>query len=81
MVHGIRLKYSQLHGSYFEGYVTNARKYRSNLTYSIEAHDIMHPTENYEAISGGGRPLPPDSMEYLLVSIGLTRNFIESCIK
>ena len=36
----------------------------------------MHPTENYNANSGGDIPLPPDSPEDTIVSLGLTLKFI-----
>ena len=48
---------------------------------SIEAHGIMHPNGNDDASSGGVISLLPDSTEYVLVSLGLTPNFIESWLQ
>ena len=37
----------------------------------------MHPTGNYDATSGVGRTLPPDSTEYSFLSLVPTLNFVE----
>ena len=47
----------------------------------IEAYYVINPYKTYGSSSGGGRPLPPDSIECDLVSLELTLNFIESCIQ
>ena len=52
---------SQFHCSSFEYYVTTGKRDRYNIMCSIEDHDIDFPTVNDDAISGGGRPLTPDS--------------------
>ena len=49
--------------------------------YSIEYHDIDHPTVNDDASSGGEIPLPPESTKDVLVLLGLTLNIIGSCVK
>ena len=48
---------------------------------SVEAYDIMHSTWNYGASSGGGRPLPDESTTDVLVSLGITLNFIDSWLQ
>ena len=47
----------------------------------IEAHDREHPTINYDTSSGGGIPLTSNSTKDVLVSFGLTLNFIDSWLK
>ena len=47
---------------------------------SIEAHEREHPTVNDDS-SGGVILLVFNSKKYVLVSLGLTLNFIESWIK
>ena len=47
----------------------------------IEAHCRECPTINYDASSGGGRPLPSISKQYALVSFSLPLKFIENCFK
>ena len=41
----------------------------------------MHPAENDDASSGGGRPLMDDSTKEVLVSLGITLNFIYSWLQ
>ena len=43
-------------------YSTTAITDRYNLMYSIKAYDILHPTVNYDISSGGGRPLPDNTI-------------------
>ena len=71
----------QLHGSYFEYCVSTSRRDRYYLMFSIEYHYIDHPTANDDAISDGDIPLPPDSKKTVLVSFGLTLNFIDSWLQ
>ena len=47
----------------------------------IEAHGRQNPTVNYDASSGGGRPLTLDSTEYALVSLGLTLKCMDSWLQ
>ena len=48
---------------------------------SIEANDRIYPTGNYDASSGGVRPLQTNQTEYLLVSLGLTLKLVDSWIQ
>ena len=48
---------------------------------SIEAYYREHTNINYCASSCGDRPLPYNPKKYMLVSLGLTLNFIGSWIK
>ena len=70
--------------SYTDIVVTITMKFLEVLTppsiYRIEAHDRDHPTVNDDKSSGGGRTLTPDSTEDVLVSVGITLNFIDSCL-
>ena len=70
-----------MHGSSFEYCVKTARQEWYNIMCSIEAHYRDNPTVNYDASSGGGIPLTPESTEDLLVLLGLRINFIGSWIK
>ena len=72
---------SLLNGSSFEDYVTSARQDKYNLMCSIEAHEVYHPTINYDSSSGGGRPLTFNSKKDVVVSLGLTLNSVDSWLK
>ena len=72
---------SHFHGSSFEEYFTTARKDRCNLICYIEAYDIFHPTGDYNAGSGGVRPLPGGSKTDALKSLGNTLKFNDSCLQ
>ena len=48
---------------------------------STEAHDRMRTTGKDDASCGGGRAMPTDSTEYVLVLLGLTLNFIENWLQ
>ena len=43
---------------------------------AIENNGIHHQHGNDDTICGGGRPLLPESTEYVLVSLGLSPKFI-----
>ena len=47
---------------------------------SIDDTYRMHTTVNYDEISGGGRPLSPESTVDSSVSLGITLNLIDSCL-
>ena len=57
-------------------YVITARKDRYNLICAIEDHYRMYPTGNGDASIVGGRPFPPESAVYLLLSLGIKLNLI-----
>ena len=67
---------SQLNGSLLEDYFKTAKRGRYNLMCSIEAHERNHKLVNYDASSGGGIPLPSNSIEEALISFSLTLNCI-----
>ena len=48
---------------------------------SIEAYDIVCLTVNYYASSGGGISPPDEPTTDALVSLGITLNIIETCLK
>ena len=57
------------------------RQERYNLMCSIEAYYRMYSSTKNDASSGGGRSLQTNSIEYVLVSLGITLNFIEISIQ
>ena len=69
-----------MHASYFEYYFITAIKGRYNVISSIDDTYRMHTTVNYDEISGGGRPLSPESTVDSSVSLGITLNLIDSCL-
>ena len=60
MVHGIILWFCKNVWFILQDYVTTGRRDIYNLMCSIEAHNLEHPTVNYDAGSGIGILPTPD---------------------
>ena len=53
----------KLHGKLFEGFIINARTDRYNIMCYIDAYEGEHQSSSCDdSISGGGCPLPKNSM-------------------
>ena len=51
--------FKKLHGKLCEGFIINARTYRCNIMYSIDAYEIEYQSSSCDdGISGGGCLLP-----------------------
>ena len=65
----------------FEDFIRNAIKYRYNLIYYMNSHDIQQPTYVDDTSSGDGREIPKNSTTSALKLLGATLNFIDCWLK
>ena len=68
---------SKLHGSRFEGFITQARTDRYNLMCSLVAHYRLQLDYKYDKSSIGDRSIPDNSTTKELEALGATISFID----
>ena len=72
----------KLNGKLFEGFIINARTDRYNIICSVDAYEREHQSYSCDdGRSGGGCPLPTNSMTEALVSLGATIDLIGCWLK
>ena len=71
----------KLHGKVFEGFIRNAGTNIYNNMCSIDAHVKYHQSYCDDVSSGGGCPLPSNSITEALDSLGATIYFINCWLK